>query len=310
MSDQVAMIGAMAKEDDAGATGHEGGPGPLAQGLAAVAGAGLGAMLGGPAGAMLGAGLEPALAVLLHRTARELGEIRSASAAQMLLGAAQRLGKLPDEMVADALGQPRQAQLLGEALQSAAQTLNMQKLRALSRALANGLRHDEARLDEEQLVLSALSEVDAPHIKVLVQLGPEHRRSRTANTNLRTRTAPGRGRTVGFLADACNMSQPACRAALSVLQRAGLAAPDETADLIRYDRLLMEVQGELNKVIDLVLKPPKDGKIPLIRALGPFSVLDHRARLAGTSPTSVRGVSTISKISKMTNQNSMTTSPK
>jgi hypothetical protein len=140
--------------------------------------------------------------------------------------------------------------------------VNEQKLRALSRALANGLSHDEARLDEEQLVLSALAEVDTPHIKLLIQLGPERGRSRTTGSNLRSRTAPGRGRTAVSLADACNMSEPAARAALSVLQRAGLAAQDETADIVRYDRLIMEIQGELNKLIDIALKPPKDGRIP------------------------------------------------
>jgi hypothetical protein len=211
---------------------------------------------------MMGAALEPALAVVLNRALQELGGIRSASAARMLDGAARRLDRAPDDMVDDALSQARHAQLLSEALQSAARTVNQQKLGALSRALANGLSHDEARLDEEELVLLALAEVETPHIKVLIQLGPERRRSRTTNTNLRSRTASGRGATTTFLADACNMSEPAARAALSVLHRAGLAAEDQTADLERSDRLIMEVQEELNKITELVLKPPRDGKIP------------------------------------------------
>lgn len=139
--------------------------------------------------------------------------------------------------------------------------MNEQKLRALSRALANGLAHDKARLDEEALMLAALAEVDTPHIKVLIELGPERRRARTSSTNLRGRTAPSRGRTAAVLGDACNMSEPATRAALSVLQRDGLAVLDDTAEIERYDRLIMELQGELNKLVDLALKPPKDGRI-------------------------------------------------
>jgi hypothetical protein len=237
-------------------------PGALTHGVAAAVGAGFGVAVGGPSGAIVGAAIEPGLAMLLHRVIQELSGLRSASAAQMLGGAARRLGRAPVDMIEDALSQPRHAQLLGEAVQAAARTVNEQKLRALSRALANGLSHDETRLDEEQLVLSALAEVDTPHIKLLIQLGPERSRSRTTSSNLRSRTAPSRGRTAASLANACNMSEPAARAALSVLQRAGLAARDESADVVRYDRLIMEIQGELNKLIELALKPPKDGRVP------------------------------------------------
>ena len=251
----------MANSDDADARQPDDSPGALVHAVAAGVGAGLGVAVGGPSGAIAGAAIEPGLAILLHRVIQELSGLRSASAAQMLGGAARRLGQEPDDMVEDALSESRHAQLLGEAVQTAARTVNEQKLRTLSRALANGLSHDEARLDEEQLVLSALAEIDTPHIKLLIQLGPERRRSRTISSNLRSRTAPGRGRTTVSLADACNMSEPAARAALSVLQRAGLAAQDGTADIVRYDRLIMEIQGELNKLIEIALKPPKDGRI-------------------------------------------------
>ena len=227
-------------------------PGALTQGLAAAgAGAGVGALIGsGVGGAMVGAAIEPQLAILLQRATQELGGLQGKSAARMLGGAAERLERSADDMVADALREPVEAQLLRDAIQAAARTMNEQKLRALSRALANGLAHDKARLDEEALMLAALAEVDTPHIKVLIELGPERRRARTASTNLRGRTAPSRGRTAAVLGDASSMSEPATRAALSVLQRAGLAVQDDTAEIERYDRLIMEMQGELNKLVE------------------------------------------------------------
>lgn len=210
---------------------------------------------------MVGAGMEPALEVLLQRALVELGEIRSASARRVLELAARRLDRDADAMVDDAIGDLRRAQLLGSALQAAAQTVSQQKIGALSRALANGLVGDEARIDEEQLVLDALAEIETPHIRVLVQLGPERSRSRTSKSNLRSRTAPGRGMSPSSVSSACGMTEPAARAALSVLQRAGLAARDETADIERNDRLIMELQDQVNKLVDLALKPPKDGRI-------------------------------------------------
>jgi hypothetical protein len=110
----------------------------------------MGAAHGGAAGAIIGAAIEPALAVMLDRAIQELGALRKASAAEMLEEAARRLDRGPDDMVSDALVRPRQAQLLGEAINAAARTVNRQKLRALARALANGLGDDDAPLDEER----------------------------------------------------------------------------------------------------------------------------------------------------------------
>jgi hypothetical protein len=218
-------------------------PSALTHGVAAAVGAGFGVAVGGPSGAIVGAAIEPGLAMLLHRVIQELSGLRSASAAQMLGGAARRLGRAPVDMIEDALSQPRHAQLLGEAVQAAARTVNEQKLRALSRALANGLSHDETRLDEEQLVLSALAEVDTPHIKLLIQLGPERSRSRTTSSNLRSRTAPSRGRTAASLANACNMSEPAARAALSVLHALVWPPKMSLPMWCAYNRLIMEIPG-------------------------------------------------------------------
>ena len=58
------------------------------------------------------------------------------------------------------------------------------------------------------------------------------------------------------------MPGPVVRAVLSVLQRAGMATADETADVERTDKLIMELQREVGKLGGLVSKPPKDGRIP------------------------------------------------
>lgn len=230
--------------------------------VAAAVGTGVGTLLGGPAGAMAGAALEPVLALALHRATGEIAEWRQASAAAVLDGAARRLGQSPDRLVDSAAHWPESAQLLAETLTAAARTLNEQKIRALSRALANGLRDDEARPDEEQLVVSALAEVEAPHIKVLTHLGPERTSTRTQATGLRSRTAPIGGHRPSSLSEQCHLSAASVRAVLSVLQRAGMAVEDDGSETVRIDRLIMELQSEVNKVIHLVLKPPANGKVP------------------------------------------------
>ncbi|UOY03134.1 hypothetical protein [Blastococcus sp. PRF04-17] len=49
---------------------------------------------------------------------------------------------------------------------------------------------------------------------------------------------------------------------LSVLERAGMAAADDGSETIRIDKLVIEMQEEVNKITDLLLNPPKNGKIP------------------------------------------------
>jgi len=229
--------------------------------VAATAGTGVGALLGGTPGAMVGAAMQPLLARALQRAGAEIGLLRRQSAAQVLDDASRRLGRRPDDVVELATRSPQSAQLLAEALFAAARTVNEQKVRALARALANGLRDDEARPDEEQLVVAALGEVEAPHIKVLTHLGPERARTRTQATALRSRTTTVRGRRPASLAEECRLSQATVRAVLSVLERAGMAVADDGSETIRIDRLILEMQQEVNKIANLLLDPPKSGRI-------------------------------------------------
>jgi len=229
--------------------------------VAAAASTGFGALLGGTAGAMVGAAMQPLLAGALQRAGAEIGLLRRQSAEKALDDASRRLGCSPDEVVDLATRSPEGAQLLAETLFAAARTVNEHKIRALAKALANGLRDDEARPDEEQLVVAALAEAEAPHIKVLTHLGPERTRTRTQATALRSRTTTQRGQRPASLAEACHLSRASVRAVLSVLERAGMAVADDGSETIRIDRLIIELQEELNKVTALLLNPPKNGRI-------------------------------------------------
>lgn len=237
-------------------------PSLAAQVAAAAAGSGVGLLIGGPAGAVAGAAMLPLLAVALQRAGSEIGILRSRSAAAALDEASRRLGCNADQVVQLATQSPEAAQLLAETLTAAARTVNENKIRALARALANGLRDDEARPDEQQLIVAALAEVEAPHIKVLTHLGPERSLTRTQATGLSNRTTPTRGLWPSSIAARCNLSTASARAVLSVLQRAGMAVPDEGSETIRTDRLIIELQETLNEITDLLINPPKNGKIP------------------------------------------------
>lgn len=217
-----------------------------------------------------GAAMQPLLAIALQRAGTEIGILRSRSAATALDEASLRLDRNADEVVELATESPESAQLLAETLFAAARTVNENKIRALARALANGLRDDEARPDEQQLIVAALAEVEAPHIKVLTHLGPERSLPRTQATGLSSRIAPTRGLRPSSIAAQCNLSAASARAVLSVLQRAGMAVPDEGSEIIRTDRLIIEMQETLNKVTDLLVNPPKNGKIPSSRKPGPL----------------------------------------
>ncbi|SDQ77299.1 hypothetical protein SAMN05428996_2750 [Quadrisphaera sp. DSM 44207] len=211
---------------------------------------------------MAGAAMQPLLTRALERAGAEIGIWRRRSAARVLEDASRRLDRSPDDVVELATRSPQSAQLLAETLFAAARTVNEQKVRALARALANGLRDDEARPDEEQLVVAALGEVEAPHIKVLTHLGPERARFRTQATGLRSRTTTSRGRHPASLAEECRLSRASVRAVLSVLERAGMAVPDQGSETTRIDKLIIEVQQEVNKIANLLLNPPENGKIP------------------------------------------------
>lgn len=236
---------------------QEPGPGLAAKSVAAVAGVGLGAVVGGPAGAFVGAAASPMLEAPLQRAFDEVTGRRRRSASTLLQSAADRAGVEADRLVEEALATPETTQLLADALMAASNTVNESKINGLARALSRGLGHDDARIDEEALVIDALSTVETAHIRVLVQLGPERSRSRATSSNLRGRIAPRRGQTESHIAAELGLSTAGVRAVLAVLERVGMARSDDSGELVRLEKLIYELQQEVNKHTELVLKPPK-----------------------------------------------------
>lgn len=81
--------------------------------------------------------------------------------------AADERGVDPEQLAADVLAADEEIRLLaGLAIAAAMRTVNEDKIRALGRALAHGL-DDDARVDEELLIVKALEDLERPHITVL-----------------------------------------------------------------------------------------------------------------------------------------------
>jgi hypothetical protein len=126
-----------------------------------VAGTAVGLAVGGPAGAVVGSVVAPAAEMVAARErkgalnigllVRTLSELTGVSAEGLEAWARESSGRL---------------QLVTSAMQAAYGTMVDEKVRGLSRVLANVLE-DDARLEYGQLVVDALAELDASHIRVL-----------------------------------------------------------------------------------------------------------------------------------------------
>jgi hypothetical protein len=118
----------------------------------------------------------------MRRVWDELAADSRAASARVLDEASAHAG-IDVEELTDAIVKNEQSRLLaGLALSSGSRTRNKAKIRALGRALAEGvLAEDDAKLDQEQLIIRALDDMEAPHIAVLdllvrfVPFGPEPR---------------------------------------------------------------------------------------------------------------------------------------
>lgn len=71
-----------------------------------------------------------------------------------------------DDMVVRLTADPKRLQVAGMALSAGAMTTDEDKLQALARSLAMAAE-DDALVDPEMLVVAALTDMEAPHIKVL-----------------------------------------------------------------------------------------------------------------------------------------------
>lgn len=134
---------------------------------AAVAGTAVGAVAGGTAGAVVGAAATPYLVDLARRAFDEFSALRRENVAAVLGIASGQLDVAPAQLVDDANSTEEGASLLAESMLAAAATLNRRKVRALARALALGLAEDQAAVDEGRLMVMAIAELEAPHIRCL-----------------------------------------------------------------------------------------------------------------------------------------------
>jgi hypothetical protein len=141
-----------------------------AVGSAIVSGGGgaLGVALGGE----LGAGIGPVAVVLAASTVQGLTRAASARMARRraaLTAAVDVSRSSVDELLSRAADDPARYELLVRVFEAADSASVPDKIRALGTVLANGLSGDEW-VDESMLLVSALAELEAPHIIILRQL--------------------------------------------------------------------------------------------------------------------------------------------
>jgi len=139
--------------------------GALAAGSVAATGAPpLVTLAAGAAGAFL-----PFAEVVAHRVFDEFRGDARIRVDEMLASADQELGGVGPEKLADLTGKSEQTRLLTAiAVDAAARTTWPPRVAALGRVLAAGLiGADDARIDDEQLALSAMADMERPHVSLL-----------------------------------------------------------------------------------------------------------------------------------------------
>lgn len=132
----------------------------------------------------------------------------------LLTQAAKQAGIEPEDVVTKAQDDPQVNRLYQAGLVGAAEALDREKVEALAACLANGIR-DDARIDEESIMIRALADLDPVHIRVLAWLDAE------VNGTPRDISTFIRGKS-GHSAEAAapDLSGPV----LTVLERNGLVA--------------------------------------------------------------------------------------
>ena len=143
-------------------------PGIGEQAVTAAVAAGIGVRLGGPLGAVAGAGMTPYLTALVGNVVDEWRRDQRDNIADMAQTAATTAGFTPEEL-GNRMGRSQRTRLLtATAAESAAKTAWPHRVRALGRVLADGLiADDEAQIDIVQLALTAMTDLERPHVMVL-----------------------------------------------------------------------------------------------------------------------------------------------
>lgn len=217
----------------------------------------VGGAIGGPPGVLAGVALEPLLRHLVTESWQEIGALRQRSVGLMVQDAANRLELPVDQLIERAWSSQERVQLFADAMVQAAQTFNEQKIRALGRAVANGLCEDEARPDEERLIVAALAAVEEAHIKVLLSLPDRRSRPTVSSTGIRQRMTSRRGQSLWSVAEEAHLSPHSAEHVLAELIRTGMASADVYASDTRHDKLIIELQEEITKLQKILENPTK-----------------------------------------------------
>jgi hypothetical protein len=111
----------------------------------------------------------PYAEIVAHRVFDEFKGDARTRANEMIASADRELGGDDPDQLADMTRKSPQTRLLTTmAVDAAARTTWPRKVIALGRVLAVGLiAEDEAKIDEQQLALSAMAEMDRPHVSLL-----------------------------------------------------------------------------------------------------------------------------------------------
>ncbi len=210
-------------------------PGPEApdrprRAVAAAFGGLVAAAVGGPEGATAGAVAAVAIEPLIDRVWQEV----SSDGKRRGMRVIERAIDLSDcdittfEQAAIATEQTRL--LTGSAISAATRSAYAPKIEALARALASGLANEAARVDDEQLFVAALTDLEAPHVRLLdllVHYGPEWGSlgSPTTTAELLGTEEPTAWR-IAHIIEVRPQLEPVLPGLLGTLQRHGLANVD------------------------------------------------------------------------------------
>lgn len=131
--------------------------------------------VGGMEGAVLAAAASDTTIDLANAAWTRIQDRVRRGVEDLLDSAADELGLEVHTLLDQALAREATAELLHQAFTAAAETINEQKVDALARALANGLRDDAAHVDQETLIIRALADLDPVHVKLLAVIARERR---------------------------------------------------------------------------------------------------------------------------------------
>lgn len=135
--------------------------------LAAAAGALAGLRLG-PAGLVGGAALAPMLEPAVSEVIRRIGNAGQRRGAQTLAQAVEICGVPAQDTLARIFTDEKYQLLAATAVVAAMRTTWEDKIRTLGRSLASGLlARDDAEVDAEQLIMSAIGDLEGPHVTLL-----------------------------------------------------------------------------------------------------------------------------------------------